>query len=169
MHHPLLDKAVGIIERCKDMTLATVREDGAPQATVVSFAHDGLTLYLGCGTTSQKARNMAGEPRVSVAMTEPYDDWMEIRGLSMAATARELTGEAELAEASDLLVARFPQSLDLEPVAPDAVKCFRLTPFVISVLDYSLGFGHADTVSVSDADIAETLESRAHRWLARVD
>ena len=168
MHQALLDKAVGIIDRCKDMSLATVRDDGAPQATVVSFAHDGLELFFFCGAESQKARNMSREPRVSVSLTAPYEDWMEIRGVSMAARARELTSPAEIQEAASLIFARFPNATAIEPVEPAAVTCFRLTPYVISVLDYTLGFGHVDTVRVSDADVADTQESMAHYWLAPI-
>jgi nitroimidazol reductase NimA-like FMN-containing flavoprotein (pyridoxamine 5'-phosphate oxidase superfamily) len=29
------------------LTLATVREDGYPQATTVGYVHEGLTLYIG--------------------------------------------------------------------------------------------------------------------------
>jgi hypothetical protein len=31
--------------------------------------------------------------------------------------------------------------------APNDVAIFRLTPEIVSVLDYSLGFGHADLVA----------------------
>lgn len=34
-----------------------------------------------------------------------------------------------------------------EMPSPDGVRLFRLTPIVISVLDYSKGFGHTDLVA----------------------
>ena len=43
-----------LLHRHNVLTLATVREDGWPQATTVGYVHDGLTLYVGCGADSQK-------------------------------------------------------------------------------------------------------------------
>ena len=59
MKHELRRKATDILARSMDMTVATVRSDGSPQATVVSFVHDGLLLYFGCGAGSQKAANIS--------------------------------------------------------------------------------------------------------------
>lgn len=165
MKHELQRKAVDILSRCKDMTIATVRPDGFPQATVVSFVHDGLLLYFGCGAASQKAQNISRDPRVSVAVTEPGEDWMKIRGLSMAATAEQVTVAAELEEIGRLFWRRFPQLSGIQPPEGAALRLFRVRPKIISILDYSLGFGHADLVTVEADDIAETLESMRHHWL----
>ncbi|MCG8504244.1 MAG: pyridoxamine 5'-phosphate oxidase family protein [Sphingomonadales bacterium] len=169
MKHELQQKILDILPRCKDMTVATVRPDGAPQATVVSFVHDGLTLYFGCGAESQKAKNIAQEPRVSVTMTPPYDDWMQIEGLSMAATASEVIVPSGFAEVGRMMYERFPQIADVGPVSPDAVKIFRLRPEIVSILDYTKGFGHTDLVTVGASDIAETLESMRHHWVVPAD
>ncbi|MGZ3239946.1 MAG: pyridoxamine 5'-phosphate oxidase family protein, partial [Burkholderiaceae bacterium] len=48
---------LNILDKAKDLTLATVRPDGYPQATTVSYAHDGLTIYVGVGKDSQKIAN----------------------------------------------------------------------------------------------------------------
>jgi pyridoxine/pyridoxamine 5'-phosphate oxidase len=65
------------------MTLATIRPDGYPQATTVSYAHEGLTLYFGCAADSQKSRNLARVGRVSLRVNLPYANLGKIRGLSM--------------------------------------------------------------------------------------
>ncbi|TJW95485.1 MAG: pyridoxamine 5'-phosphate oxidase, partial [Mesorhizobium sp.] len=98
MKHKLQQMMIDILARCMDMTIATTRSDGSPQATVVSFVHEGLVLYFGCGAGSQKAMNISRDPRVSVAMTAPYENWLEIKGLSMAATATEVVLPSELTE-----------------------------------------------------------------------
>jgi hypothetical protein len=165
MQHELQARIVDILGRCTDMTIATVRPDGAPQATVVSFAHDGLTLYFGCGARSQKAANIARDPRVALTVTPPYAGWDAIQGLSIAAVAHEVTAPAELAEVQALMVRRFPQLASAEAPDPGTLKIFRLRPQVVSVLDYAKGFGHTDVVRVGGDDIAETLESMAHHWL----
>ena len=46
------------LRRHNILTLATVREDGFPQATAVGYVNDRLTIYVGCGAGSQKARNV---------------------------------------------------------------------------------------------------------------
>jgi hypothetical protein len=45
--------------------------------------------------------------------------------------------------------ASYPEqtSFLLEMPSPDQVRIFRVTPTVISVLDYSKGFGHTDLVT----------------------
>jgi len=44
---------------------------------------------------------------------------------------------------------KYPEQLALPVPMPTAadVRIFRLTPIVISVLDYSKGFGHTDLVA----------------------
>ena len=44
-------------------------------------------------------------------------------------------------------------------------KVMRVRPTVLSILDYSKGFGHTDLVSIEAGDIAETLDSMRHHWL----
>ena len=112
MKHLLQQKIVGIMSRCVDMTVATTRPDGAPQATVVSFVHDGLTVYFACSAKSQKAANISHEPRVSLTMTIPYKNWLEIEGLSIAATATEVEDANEISSIGKLIVIGFPRSAD---------------------------------------------------------
>jgi Pyridoxamine 5'-phosphate oxidase len=46
------------------LTLATVREDGYPQATKVGYVHEGLTLYVGTFAQAQKVANIRRCPKV---------------------------------------------------------------------------------------------------------
>lgn len=46
MKHKLQQMMIDILARCMDMTIATTRSDGSPQATVVSFVHEGLVLLF---------------------------------------------------------------------------------------------------------------------------
>jgi hypothetical protein len=74
---------------------------------------------------------------------------MEITGLSMAARAQVVADPAEAEKALRLLMQKYPPqaSLPLQMPTPDDVRIFRVTPAVISVLDYSKGFGHSDLVT----------------------
>jgi hypothetical protein len=65
------------------LTLATVRDDGYPQATTVGYVHEGLTLYIGTFAQAQKVANIRRSPKVSLTIDRDYDDWSQIKGLSM--------------------------------------------------------------------------------------
>ncbi len=49
------EQIIAILDAADDLTIATIRHDGYPQATTVSFVNDGLAIYFGTGTESQKA------------------------------------------------------------------------------------------------------------------
>jgi len=69
----------------------------------------------------------------------------------MAARAHPVVDRAEAEEALRLLMAKYPEQnsppSSLPMPTPENVRIFRLTPTVISVLDYSKGFGHTDLVT----------------------
>jgi len=131
------------------MTLATLRPDGWPQATTVGYANDGLTIYFLCGHDSQKAANLARDARVSLTIDDDTAQVMEISGLSMAARAQLVVNETEAGKALQLMMQRYPpQNVQLPMPEPSQVCIFKVIPVVISVLDYSQGFGHTDLVHV---------------------
>ncbi len=136
---------VQVLADTPDITIATKRPDGFPQATVVSFAHDGATIYFGCGAKSQKAQNIAHDNRVSATATPPYKDWSHIRGLSIGARAYPVTDDKEATRVGQLMMKRFPEAEGLEAMTKDFdMKLYRLDPEVISILDYEKGFGHTE-------------------------
>jgi len=61
-------KILELLARHNNMTIATVRPDGYPQATTVGYVNDGLSIYFGCGAQSQKAQNLARNNKVSAAI-----------------------------------------------------------------------------------------------------
>lgn len=131
-----------------NMTIATVREDGYPQATTVGYVNDGLEIYFGCWTKSQKAHNLASNAKVSIAIDRDYEDWDKIKGLSLGGTARQVTEPSEIERVVKLFLRKFPQLAKFSAAeAPDTVF-FHVTPSVISVLDYAKGFGHTDLVTL---------------------
>ncbi|WP_262298246.1 pyridoxamine 5'-phosphate oxidase family protein [Microvirga sesbaniae] len=151
----LRDEILSILDRASDMTLATVRQDGYPQATTVSFANDGLDIYFGCSEASQKARNIRRNGKVSLTINLPYADWGEIRGISAGGHADRLTDPQEIARAGQLLLQKFPQGIaEYASGALEGVAFFKVVPNVISVLDYRKGFGHTDLVGNEPAPSA---------------
>lgn len=153
-----MDEEIGreilaLLEQHRIMTVATLRPDGWPQATTVGYASEGLTLYFLCGLDSQKAKNLARDDRVSLTIDHDTSDIMAISGLSMAGHAQAVTDMAEAGRVMQMLVRKYPEQTSLPgPMpGPEEIRIFRVTPTVISVLDYSKGFGHTDLVSIADA------------------
>lgn len=138
-----------LLDQHRIMTVATLRPDGWPQATTVGYANEGLTLYFLCGLESQKAANLARDDRLSLTIDHDTPQVMEIKGLSMAAHAQAVTDPAEAQKALLLLASRYPEQagIDMPMPSPSDVRIFRVTPTVISILDYSKGFGHTDLIA----------------------
>lgn len=149
MDEQIRRKILALLDQHRIMTIATLRPDGWPQATTVGYANEGLTLYFLCGPDSQKAANLARDDRVSVTVDHDTSQVMEIQGLSMAAHARRVDDPAEAEKVLHLLMAKYLQqpSLPLPMPKPEEIRVFRVTPSVISVLDYTKGFGHTDLVT----------------------
>lgn len=152
MDSSVREQIVAILAEGQDLTLATLRPDGAPQATTVSYAADGLDIYFGCGAASQKARNLARDDRVSLTVDLPYADWNGIRGLSLFGRAERLTPDRYL-EIGRLFAGKFPQMAHHQGDVGD-MALFRIVPSVVSVLDYSKGFGHTDLVTLEPVEAA---------------
>jgi nitroimidazol reductase NimA-like FMN-containing flavoprotein (pyridoxamine 5'-phosphate oxidase superfamily) len=149
MDPTLEQEIVSILNEANDLTIATVREDGYPQATTVSYVNDGLTIYFGCAARSQKAKNIGHSAKVSLTVNLPYASWDEIRGLSVGGRAARVTDPNEMDRVGRLMLWKFPQIARYAPADMEELAVFRITPEIISVLDYRKGFGHTDLVKVA--------------------
>jgi nitroimidazol reductase NimA-like FMN-containing flavoprotein (pyridoxamine 5'-phosphate oxidase superfamily) len=150
MDEEIRQKILKLLDQHRIMTIATLRPDGWPQATTVGYVSEGLTLYFLCGLGSQKAANLARDDRVSLTIDHDTPDLMAIAGLSMAARARAVVDPAEADKILRMLPLKYPEQVSLPMPMPTSedVRIFRVTPTVISVLDYSKGFGHTDLVTL---------------------
>lgn len=167
-----------LLDEHRVMTIATNRPDGWPQATMVGYVNDGYLLYCFVARNTQKYANISRDPRVSIAIGSDAADPMAIKGLSLAGLASEVTDRAEFDDISKLRLRRYPEYLTLPPptstddaltrVSPEAsparIALLRIAPEVISVLDYTKGFGHSDLVTFSVSDLDVHLESLRHCW-----
>jgi nitroimidazol reductase NimA-like FMN-containing flavoprotein (pyridoxamine 5'-phosphate oxidase superfamily) len=149
MDDTIRKKILALLDQHRIMTVATLRPDGWPQATTVGYVNEGLTLYFLCGLDSQKAANLARDDRVSLTIDHDTTDLMAITGLSMAARATAVAGRAEAEKVLAMLPLKYPEQppLPVPMPRPEDVRIFRVVPTVISVLDYSKGFGHTDLVT----------------------
>ena len=148
MNDEMKQKILALLDQHRIMTVATLRPDGWPQATTVGYVNEGLTLYFLCGLDSQKAKNLARDDRLSLTIDHDTADLMAITGLSMAARAQAVDDPAEGEKVLRMLPLKYPdaQALPIKMPSLDEVRLFRVTPLVISVLDYTKGFGHTDLI-----------------------
>jgi hypothetical protein len=144
MKREFKQQIVELLNEHRIMTIATNRADGWPQATVVGYCNDGMIIYCLISRDSQKYTN--------------------IKRLSIAATAATVTDQGEIDHAADILLHRYPEYKVMPRPDPKAVPTLRLTPEIVSILDYSKGFAHTDLVRVSEGDLAEFIEARRHHW-----
>lgn len=150
MDQAIRNQIISIISDVDDMTIATVREDGFPQATTVSYMNDGLTIYFMTSTDAQKTQNIAQNNKVSLTINRPYERWDEIESLSLGGLAATVSDPQEQEKIGKLLMEKFPQAADYEPEDDDfELTVIRIDPKVISLLDYKKGFGHTELIEVS--------------------
>jgi nitroimidazol reductase NimA-like FMN-containing flavoprotein (pyridoxamine 5'-phosphate oxidase superfamily) len=155
---------IALLDGHRIMTIATNRPDGWPQATVVGYANDGLVIYCFIARDGQKYENVRSDPRVSIALAKDYPQPLQIKGLSLAGRALVVEDHIEVGHARELLLRRHPEYKVMPRPDPTAVTLLRITPEIVSILDYSKGFGHTDLVRVTEHDLEEFIESRRHHW-----
>jgi nitroimidazol reductase NimA-like FMN-containing flavoprotein (pyridoxamine 5'-phosphate oxidase superfamily) len=156
-------KATDVLDKHRLMALATIRADGWPQATMVSYANDGLLIYFVISRQSQKFANVQQDRRVSIVIGGDFHDPATIKALSMAAEASEVTDTKQRKRAIGLLLDRHPGLKRLEPPRPGHSAVMRAYPSIVTVLDYSRGFGHADVLTVSPGGV-EMTAARDDDW-----
>ena len=136
------------LKKNRIMSLATVRSDGYPQATTVTYANDGLTLYFACDRNGQKVRNLRRSSKVSLTINQDTADWKKITGLSMGATAKVLERPADTQRALVLLARKFKDMKNLSEEDLAQTAFVRVQPKVVSMLDYRRGFGWTKLVKI---------------------
>ena len=132
------------------LTLATIRDDGYPQATTVAYANDGLKIYFMTGAACQKVHNIQQCNKVSLTIDRECEDWQHIKGLSMGGIAEVLSKPDEIKQAVACLEAKFPPMHEWISATEDmsTATFIGITPQVISVLNYAKGFGHTELIPV---------------------
>jgi nitroimidazol reductase NimA-like FMN-containing flavoprotein (pyridoxamine 5'-phosphate oxidase superfamily) len=152
MDRAIKEQIMSIIDDVDDMTIATRRDDGYPQATTVSYVNDGLAIYFGTSATSQKAGNIARCDKVSLTINRPYETWNDIESLSIGGRAMQVTDPEEQAKVGQLMFKKFPLIMNYVSVDKSMAELalFRIDPELISLLDYAKGFGHTEQFDVRE-------------------
>ena len=140
--------AITILNANRIMTLGTVRPDGWPQTTIVGYANDGFRLYFLIYRTSQKFENISQDNRIAISVGHEPRALREIKAVYAGCFAEEVTDLAERTHAWKLLAERHPNLTDLAPPGKDEVATMKAECKHLSVLDYSQGLGHTETLTL---------------------
>jgi nitroimidazol reductase NimA-like FMN-containing flavoprotein (pyridoxamine 5'-phosphate oxidase superfamily) len=158
------DKAIQILDQNRVMAIATARHDGWPQNTMVGYANEDILLYFVISRASQKFANIESDDRVSVVVGGDFYDPSTVKALSIAARASEVRDPKQRSRAIKLLLERHPGLRKLEPPNPDHSAVMRANPEIITILDYSKGFGHADVLTVGPGGLTDMTAARDDDW-----
>jgi nitroimidazol reductase NimA-like FMN-containing flavoprotein (pyridoxamine 5'-phosphate oxidase superfamily) len=140
--------AIAILDAHRIMTVATVRADGWPQATIVGYANEGWSLYFLVYRNSQKFANMSRDNRVAITVGQEPSDITQIEAVYAGCEVSELTDLGERSRAWDLLAQRHPNLTDLAPAQSEEVATMVARCRHVSVLDYTQGLGHTEGLTI---------------------
>jgi nitroimidazol reductase NimA-like FMN-containing flavoprotein (pyridoxamine 5'-phosphate oxidase superfamily) len=157
-------KAVDILKDNRLMAISTLRGDGWPQTTMVSYANEDILIYFIVSKASQKFANIQRDDRVSLVIGRDFHDPSTIKAVSIAARASEVRDPKQRQRAITLLLERHPGLRKLERPDPGHSAVMRANPEIITILDYSKGFGHADLLTVGPGGLTDMTPARDDDW-----
>jgi PPOX class probable F420-dependent enzyme len=103
---PIPDDLLDLLRRPCLCFVATVMPDGSPQLTQTWVSTDGKHILINTPDQSQKARNVARDPRVAVNIVDPRNTrrYFAVRGRVVATTTEG--GAENIDEISDKYLGR---------------------------------------------------------------
>ncbi|MFI5889724.1 pyridoxamine 5'-phosphate oxidase family protein [Actinoplanes sp. NPDC051513] len=105
-----------LLETGRKLQLATINRDGTPHLVSMFYAMRDGQIAFWTYRASQKARNLARDPRVT-CLVEEGDDYFELRGVQVTGEVRRIDDLAGVTEIGRLVAARMPSPVvgDLPP------------------------------------------------------
>ena len=122
-------------------TLSTVREDGTPQASGITYVNDGLVVYFAMDPDSQKKKNVDRNPNVGLAIFKDYYRWDRARAVQLAGQCLPVTDKDEIAKIETKIVEKFPWVIGYASVMEWAARVgpvpyYKIAPRTVAYLDY---------------------------------
>lgn len=146
-----IENAIRILGAHQVMAISTIRPDGWPQTTIVGFANEGLTIYFLIFRSSQKIANIERDNRVSIAVADAAADVRDAKAVYAGAHAVEVTDPIERNLAWRLLGQRHPNLRHFVPPSRGDAAMMRAECEHLSILDYSKGLGHTESLTIERA------------------
>ena len=86
-------EATAMLAAARKMQLATINPDGTPHLVTMFYALIDGQIAFWTYRTSQKARNLARDPRLA-CLVEDGEDYFELRGVQVTGTVRRIEDQA---------------------------------------------------------------------------
>jgi uncharacterized protein len=146
MSHELEARIKQFLAAHTTLALATVAEDGRPQAAPLFFAEtDDLSLIFISETKVRHSRNIARDRRVAAAIYADGQQWQSIRGVQLEGECVALSGPAA-DQARTVYLAKYPfiKADKLLAAMLHFVTFYKISPAWLRLIDNSQGFGHKE-------------------------
>ena len=146
---PRLGIVLALLRGQSTLMLSTCDEAGWPQATpLFYYVDDDLGLYWFSAEHSAHSRHVLRDARVAVTVSEPTDQWREIRGVQMRGEASVITGSMR-----KTIKALYCGRFDLGTTFRLAIMqstLFRFRPSWIRYIDNTRGLGYKFEISLPE-------------------
>ncbi|MCW2902942.1 MAG: pyridoxamine 5-phosphate oxidase [Streptosporangiaceae bacterium] len=111
------DEVSSLVAEQRKLQLGTINPDGTPHLVTMFYAVVEGNIVFWTYRSSQKARNIARDPRVT-CLIESGEDYFELRGALIYGNAKVLTGQNEVRYVGGEVVKRMMDLQDDDAVAP---------------------------------------------------
>jgi PPOX class probable F420-dependent enzyme len=111
------DEVLAFLGAHRKVQIATLNPDGAPHLVAMFYGLSAGRIAFWTYRASQKARNLARDPRVT-CLVEDGEDYFELRGVQVAGTVTPIDDLAGVIEVGRLIGATMPD------VPADAVDAY---------------------------------------------
>ena len=101
------EQAAALLAAGRKVQLATINRDGTPHLVSMFYAMHGGRIAFWTYRASQKARNLARDPRLA-CLVEDGEEYFELRGVQVTGEVRRIDDPAGVAEIGRLVAARMP-------------------------------------------------------------
>ena len=152
------ERVLDYLREHETLTLATASATGIPRAATLTYASDGVTIYVWLNPDATSARNLGQNPVVSFAIDEYSADWRKTRGIQATGEAEVLLRPDDVSRAVELFAEKFPS---LERGQPANVSFFRISPSDIQFIEGSEGDEAATRRSASSSSATPSTASSA--------
>ncbi|MEV0899105.1 pyridoxamine 5'-phosphate oxidase family protein [Actinoplanes sp. NPDC049802] len=125
------DEVGALLAYARKAQIATINPDGTPHLVTMFFGLAGGRVAFWTYRASQKARNLARDPRLA-CLVEDGEDYFELRGAQITGTVRRIDDLAGVTAVGRLIAARMP---DVPRDALDAYVAHAARKRVAYVVD----------------------------------
>lgn len=120
----------GFLAAPRKLQLATINEDGTPHLVTMYYALFDGRVGFWTYTTSQKAVNLARDPRLTV-LVEDGGDYMELRGVMITGNAEPVTATERIRTMGEVIYGRYVGDLDDDMLGYVAAQAEKRTAYLV--------------------------------------